>query len=392
MRRTSATAIVATFAVVMGLAAYVSAGDGVVERDVARESLRSNAEFATRDWPTDWTKSTIDLSELILGTGASEPRDAVPPIDNPVYESPEDASDWLVDREPGVLMLVNGDVRFFPLSILNRHEIVNDEIGGVPVSVTFCPLCNSAVAFDRHVDGDVVRFGVSGFLRNNDLVMWDDVTVSLWQQATGEAIVGAQAGSQISSLPTSIVSFGDFRTAFPDGLSLSRDTGFDLTYGKNPYEGLSGRFAPLILFERNIDGRFFAMERVVGVSVGDVDKAYPFSVLVESPVVNDVVGGRPIVVLWGSPDTADALNRAVVADGRAIGSALALDPAVDGQTLTFEAEGQLFVDTETGSTWTLLGRAIDGPLAGTQLETVTHRNDFWFAWTAFFPDTLVHIG
>ena len=96
--------------------------------------------------------------------------------------------------------------------------------------------------------------------------------------------------------------------------------------------------------------------------------------------------------LWGSPDTADALNRALVADGRAIGSALVLDPVVDGQTLTFEADGELFIDTETGSTWTLLGRAIDGPLADTQLETVTHRNDFWFAWTAFFPDTLVHTG
>lgn len=392
MRRTSAVPIVAMFSVVMVFAAYAFAGDGARERDNARASLRANAEFATRDWPTDWTSSTIELSELILGTGASEPRDAIPPIDEPVYESSEDASDWLVDREPGVLMQVNGDIRFFPLSILNRHEIVNDEIGGVPVSVTFCPLCNSAVAFDRRVDGDVVRFGVSGFLRNNDLVMWDDVTVSLWQQATGEAVVGAQAGTQLLSLPTSIVSFGDFRSAFPDGLSLSRDTGFDVTYGKNPYEGLSGRFAPLILFERNIDGRFFAMERVVGVSMGEVHKAYPFSALAESPVVNDRIDGRDIVVLWGSPDTADALNRAQVADGRAIGSALVLDPVVDGQTLTFRADGDEFVDDETGSVWTILGQAVDGPLEGSNLDTITHRNDFWFAWSQFYPETLVHEG
>ena len=369
-----------------------SGADDVLEREEARSQLQQNAAFVTQHWPTDWTNSTIDLSELILGIGASEPRDSVPPIDSPVYESTADAAAWLVDREPGVLLQLNGDVRFFPISIINRHEIVNDEIGGVPLAVTFCPLCNSAIAFRREVGGDVLRFGVSGLLRNNDLVMWDGKTVSLWQQATGEAVVGEFAGTRLESVPTSIVSFGDFRTGFPDGLSLSRDTGFDLTYGRNQYEGLSGRFAPLIPFERNRDGRYFAMERVVGVSIGEVDKAYPFSVLVESPVVNDVVGERPIVVLWGSPDTADALNRALVADGRAIGSALVLDPVVDGQTLTFEADGELFIDTETGSTWTLLGRAIDGPLADTQLETVTHRNDFWFAWTAFFPDTLVHTG
>ncbi len=374
-----------------GLAESVtqSANDSV-ERDEARAALQKNAEFATRAWPTDWTNSTVELSELVLAVGASEPRDAIPPLDAPLYESPEAAAEWMLDREPGVLLQLNGDVRFFPLSILTRHEIVNDEIGGVAISVTFCPLCNSAVAFERRVDGEVLRFGVSGLLRNNDLVMWDDRSVSLWQQATGEAIVGDFAGTELDMAPTSIVSFGDFRAGFPDGVSLSRDTGFDLSYGRNPYEGLSGRFAPLILFERNRDGRYFAMERVVGVSVGDVHKAYPFSVLVESPVVNDRVGDRDLVVFWGSPDTADALNRSQVADGRPIGSALVLDPVVDGRKLTFSVEGERFIDTETGSVWTILGQALDGPLAGAQLETITHRNDFWFAWTQFYPETLVH--
>jgi hypothetical protein len=291
------------------------------------------------------------------------------------------------------LLQLNGDVRFFPLSILMRHEIVNDEIGGVALSVTFCPLCNSAVTFEREVDGDHLRFGVSGLLRNNDLVMWDGKTVSLWQQATGEAIVGDFAGTRLEMVPTSIVSFGDFRTGFADGLSLSQDTGFDLTYGRNPYEGLSGRFAPLLPFERNIDGRYFAMERVVGVTVGDVHKAYPFDVLVDTPVVNDRIGDLDIVVLWGSPDTADPLNRAQVAEGRAIGSALVLDPVVDGQKLTFAAADEdRFVDAETGSVWTILGQAIEGPLEGTQLGTITHRNDFWFAWTQFYPETLVYPG
>lgn len=390
MRSTSARWLTAVLAAGFLATTCSSSEDAARSRENARAELRENAAFATREWPTDWTNSTIELSELILATGASEPREAFTPIDEPKYESTADAAVWLVDREPGVLLQLGGDVRFFPLSIITRHEIVNDVIGGVDVSVTFCPLCNSAVAFEREVDGDVLRFGVSGFLRNNDLVMWDDKTVSLWQQATGEAIVGASAGTELVMLPTSIVSFGDFRRGFPDGMSLSRDTGLELTYGRNPYENLSGRFAPLIPFDRNIDGRFFAMERVVGVSIDDTHKAYPFSVLVESPVVNDVVEGRPIVVLWGSPDTADALNRAVIAESRSIGSALVLDPVVEGRTLTFSSSGERFVDAQTNSTWTLLGRAVDGPLEGAQLETITHRNDFWFAWTAFYPDTLVH--
>lgn len=389
MRIPSAVVAVAALSCVLLAGAWAATEEAVRDTPAARSQLRPNVAFATSDWPTEWTRSTIDLSELILGIGASEPRDAIPPIDDPDYESPDDAADWLVDREPGLLLRLDDEVRFFPLSILNRHEIVNDVIGGVPLSITYCPLCNSAVAFDRRVDDEVLRFGVSGLLRNNDLVMWDDRSVSLWQQATGEAIVGNDAGTRLETVPTAIVSFGDFRNAFPEGLSLSRDTGFELAYGRNPYEGLSGRFAPLISFERNIDGRHFAMERVVGVSIGSENKAYPFSVLVESPVVNDRVGGRDIVVLWGSPDTADALNRAEVADGRAIGSALVLDPVVDGRTLSFHPDGERFVDVETGSVWTILGQAVEGPLQGTQLDTITHRNDFWFAWTQFYPDTLV---
>jgi hypothetical protein len=371
-------------------ASCASAGEPRPSLDEARLTLTQNAAFATREWPTDWTRSSIDLSELILGTGASEPRDVIPPIGEPNYETADTAAEWLADREPGVLLQVDDDVRFFPLSIINRHEVVNDEIGGVDVTVTYCPLCNSAVAFEREVDGDVLRLGVSGLLRKNDLVMWDDRTTSLWQQATGRAMVGEYEGTELTMVPTSIVSFGDFRSGFPDGLSLSRDTGFDLTYGTNPYENLSGRFAPLIAFDRNIDGRFFAMERVVGVSIEEIHKAYPFSVLTEVRVVNDELAGRPIVVLWGSPDTADALNQELIVDSKAIGTALALDPVVDGQMLTFSSVDEHFVDNETQSTWTILGRAIEGSLAGTQLETITHRNDFWFAWTAFFPDTLVY--
>lgn len=368
----------------------VACGDAEADRLEAREELDDNVEFVSVEWPTDWTKTTVGLDELVLGVAATRPLDAIPPIDEPVYESVGEAAGWLEDREPGALVQVGGEVRFYPLSIMNRHEVVNDVIEGVPVAVTFCPLCNTAIAFDRRVDGETLRMGVSGLLRNSDLVMWDDATTSLWQQITGEAIVGEFAGTKLEQLSSAIVRFGDYRTDFPDGLSLSRDTGFDLSYGINRYEGYSGRFAPIFPVGGETDGRFFPMERVVGVTIGETSKAYPFEILAEERAVNDTVDGRPVVVFWGSPDTADALSAEVIAESRGIGTALALDPVVGGQTLTFAADGDDFVDAETGSRWTILGRAVDGPLAGTQLSTVTHRNEFWFAWTAFFPEADVY--
>ena len=192
----------ALVAAIVLLAAACSSEPDQAAIERARTGLASNAAFVTKEWPTDWSKSEIDLAELILGVGDSEPRDSIPPIDEPQYESPTEAADWLDDREPGALVQLNGDVRFFPLSIMTRHEIVNGEVGGVPLAVTYCPLCNTAIAFDRRVDGDTLRFGVSGLLRNSDLVMWDDKTVSLWQQITGEAIVGDFSGTELDQVTT----------------------------------------------------------------------------------------------------------------------------------------------------------------------------------------------
>ena len=342
---------------------------------------------ATEPWPTDWTKRTVGLDEFQLGIGALDPRDRIPPIDEPVFEAIASA-DWLDPREPGALVQFGDETRFYPLSILTRHEIVNDRFGEVPVVVTFCPLCNTAISFDARVDGQTLRFGVSGLLRNSDLVMWDDATTSLWQQITGEAVVGEFAGTQLELIPTSIVSYGDVLENFPDAMSLSRDTGFNIEYGANPYRAYSSSTSPF-LFEGEPDPRFPALSRVVGVTLDGIEKAYPFSVLHDQPAINDEVAETPIVVLWGG-DTADALDAASIADGEAIGSGIAYDRRVGDQTLTFSATADdLFTDDETGSSWTLLGVAIDGPLEGERLSTVTHRNEFWFAWAAFFPDAPV---
>ncbi|MGI9611526.1 MAG: DUF3179 domain-containing protein [Acidimicrobiales bacterium] len=374
------------------LSTSVAPADDLVNivADNPRDQLVELVGQATDPWTTDWTRQTVELDSLQLGIQRVDPRDAIPPIDVPKFEPIADAR-WIGEREPGALVQIGDDVRFYPLSILTRHEIVNDRFGDVPVVVSFCPLCNTAISFDARVDGQAVRFGVSGLLRNSDLVMWDEPTTTLWQQLTGEGIVGEYAGTQLELVPTSIVSYEDAKENFPEAWSLSRETGFPIEYGLNGYAGYSSGNLPF-LFDGEPDPRYPALSRVVGITIDEDLKAYPFETIAEEMAVNDEVGGVPVAVLWGG-NTADALDQAVIAEATAIGSGIAYDRRVGDQTLTFSSTGDdQFTDQETGSTWTLLGVAVDGPLAGEQLETVTHRNEFWFAWAAFFPEAAVYAG
>ncbi|MFT7474146.1 MAG: hypothetical protein ACI81L_001067 [Verrucomicrobiales bacterium] len=358
--------------------------------DVIIEAQPDHGALAQYPWPTDWTRRTVeDWNEFQPGLRSRDPRDGIPPIDGPIFETTALAGEWIGPREPGALVQVDGEARFYPLSILTRHEIVNDTFGDVPVAVTFCPLCNTAIAFDRRINGAVLRFGVSGLLRNSDLVMWDSATTSLWQQITGEGVVGEYAGAKLDSVATSIVSFSQFAEQFPDGKSLSGEGGFGRrAYGVNPYSNYSSSDRPF-LFNDEIDDRLPALSRVVGVTEGDGLASYSFARLETERAINDIVGDQPVVVLFAG-DTADALDDRAIATSQAIGSGVAHSSVVDGETLTFAANSDgSFTDAETNSTWSILGIATDGELVGTQLEPVQHRNEFWFAWQAFFgPESL----
>ena len=368
----------------------ISSTDGVIVDEAGAALLGAQVRSAVRAWPTDFTRRTVDFSEFLLGLPRNDPRDGIPPIDNPKFQPIETAT-WLGEREPGALVHFNGESRFYPLSIMTRHEIVNDRFGDVPVAVTFCPLCNSVVAFDARVDGNALRFGVSGLLRNSDLVMWDDATTSLWQQLTGEGIVGEFAGTQLEIIPASIVSYASARENFPEALSLSTDTGFGINYGANSYAGYSSSGRPF-LYNGPSDDRYPALSRVVGITIDGQSKAYPFEVIAGELAVNDEIADAPVVVFWGG-DTADALDARSIADSQAIGTAIALSRTVEGQVLTFSSAGNdTFTDAETGSTWSLIGVSTAGQLAGSQLDTVQHRNEFWFAWAAFFGEAPVYTG
>lgn len=324
----------------------------------------------------------VPLGEIRSG---GPPPDGIPPIDAPRFLPAAEVA-FLADHEPVLALEVEGEARAYPVQILIWHEIVNDTVGGVPVAITYCPLCNTAVAYDRRLDDRVLSFGTSGMLWNSALVMYDRQTETLWGHVTGEGIVGALTGAELETLPVATVSWSDWRDANPDGLVLSRDTGHDRDYGRNPYPGYDDVRGEPFLFEGEVDGRLTAMTRVVGIESDGDAVAVPLVQLAEERVVPVDVGGRSLVVLW-EPGTASALDRAEVAAGADVGASGVFAPEVAGRPLTFEATGGGFRDVETGSTWDVLGRATAGPLAGSTLARAEHVDTFWFAWAAFRPDT-----
>ncbi len=362
------------------------------EAEPAQPGLQGSDDrpgFNTVGWKTDLARHGVPLSEI---TSGGPGKDGIPPIDRPKFLPSEPKVEWLKDNEPVIALVVAAEARAYPLQILIWHEIVNDVVGGTPALVTFCPLCNTAIAFDRRLDGTTHDFGTTGNLRHSDLVMYDRQTESFWQQITGEGIVGELTGKQLAMLPASIMSYKQFRIAYPKGKVLSRDTGFPRSYGNNPYTGYDDVNSSPFLFRGPADGRLRPMERVVTVSLGGQDVAYPYKLLEQRRVINHRAGGEDLVVFW-APGTASALDRSSIADSRDIGAAAVYRAAVDGRKLTFEAtDDGIFTDRETGTVWNLAGQGLHGPLAGRALDPVVHANHFWFAWAVFRPQTEIYKG
>lgn len=335
---------------------------------------------------TDFERSTVDFSEIMSG---GPPRDGIPAVDEPRHVPASAASQWLAPDEPVIAVEIGGEARAYPLQILIWHEIANDELGGVPIAVTFCPLCNSAIVFDRRFEGEVLDFGTTGRLRKSDLVMYDRQSETWWQQLVGAAIVGRHAGKTLTRLPARIVSWEDFRAAFPEATVLSRETGHVRAYGSNPYVGYDTTTQPFLL-RGAPDPRLPAMERVLHVAAGGAERIYPFGAFAREPVINDELGGEPVVVM-SRQGTRSPLDARSIAASRRIPSAAAYSRRLDdGRTLEFEARGGRIVDTGTGSAWSLLGEATEGPLAGTRLAPLSRGDHFAFAWLAFHPDADVY--
>lgn len=326
----------------------------------------------------------VDLDAIVSG---GPPPDGIPPIDSPRFERAGDI-DWIEPSEPVLALRIGDEDRAYPVQVLIWHEIVNDTVDGIPVAVTYCPLCNSAVAYDRRNDGKVLSFGTSGKLYNSALVMYDRQTESLWSHFSGEAIVGRAVGTALTVHPLSTVAWGEWKSEHPDAWVLSRDTGHERDYGRNPYPGYDDVDTQPFLFDGPEDPRLSAKERVVGITVGDDAVAVRTESLAASRVRNLELGGLPLVA-WHETGTASALDDGSIAGGRDVGTTGVFEAALDGSRLDFTAAADGFVDRQTGSHWNVLGSADSGPLAGRRLTPVAHVDTFWFAWAAFQPDTQI---
>jgi len=303
-------------------------------------ALLASANTTAQQWPVDiksetfgYTASTpsdYPLSDLIQ---ACPRRDCIPAIDKPVFITAERAS-FLWDDDIVIALVMNGEARAYPIRILVRHELVNDTIAGQAILVSYCPLCGSGLIFDRTLGGEAVEFGVSGLLHNSDLVMYDRKTESLWQQITGAAFAGEQRKQVLATVPSSMTTWLEWRSAHPDTQVLSMNTGLPLeAYEQWPY------------------GDYAKSERLM----------FPVS-------LNDA-RQHPKMVIYG----ADIDGQAVAYSQDYLRERRKLSDQINGESFTvvYEDDGGVTVsNAESGKSW------------------AAHRL-FWFAWYSFHPDTLL---
>ena len=380
------------------LVACGGAGQGAQERSEAPDRPKWSATAIEREIdldavpPVDTSNASVPLQEVVFDTfdgsfvrlsNASEARiralrDAIEPIYNPGYGS-RGALPWLAGSDLVLGYISESGVPYaYPLKILNFRELVNDEIDGVPILVSYCPLCASGVAYSREVEGRTLLFGNTSALYQSDLVMFDHETGSYWFQVRGAAIVGELTGARLGVLPSMTLPWGDWKRLHPDTRLLASDGGqsFDERFAQNPFASYpqaidEERFA-FPVSKDQLDGRLPASEVVVTVEAGNAIKAYPARVIGDA-AVNDEVGGEPVVVF-----------------SRAAGFATAFRPLSSGRRLTFSFVEGTFRDTETGSTWDEAGQAVAGALEGAVLEPLPTRRAFWFSIASSTPGLELH--
>ena len=364
--------LIAGAVVAAGVAVFLvfgSVGTGIERQAVpVSDGSEGTETVQTGVMVTNGVKHTVPLDKIV---GGGPPPDGIPSIDNPKFAAADEAG-FVSDSDLVLGLNINGDARAYPLFILVWHEIVNDRVGGIPVAVTYCPLCYTSQVFERTVGEHNVEFGTSGKLYNSNLVMYDRLTGTYWSQALGTAIKGELAGQQLEILPFDVISWGDWKTLYPDSAVLTTDTGHLRSYGVDPYGGYYTDSRIMFPVE-NDDARMHPKEIILGFEHEGTYKAYKQDDVESLGVVNDMVG-RQALLLASSYD----------------GNARAFDRAIDGQVLYFESADGSLVDS-TGSTWNYDGLAVSGSLEGHQLKRLASSPGFWFEWAAFHPDTEVYV-
>ena len=344
--------------------------DDVAASSISEESSSSFVDVKNvKIMETNGVKHLIPLDKI---KGGGPPKDGIPSIDDPVFAGVQD-SQFMSNSDTVIGLYINGEARAYPLFILVWHEIVNDTVGGVPVAVTYCPLCYTNQVFERVIGGQEVEFGTSGKLYNSNLLMYDRLTDSYWSQALGLAVKGELTGHELDLVPFDVITWGDWKELYPDTLVLTTDTGHIRSYATDPYGNYYTE--PRIMFPvEHSDDRLHPKEIILGFEEDGVYKAFRQSDAESHVVINDIVGNSSVLVLSMYSENSRAFDR-----------------TVDGKILSFEydADSDKIFDTLTNSEWNYEGLAVSGDYAGVQLQRIAYSPGFWFEWVAFHPDTLV---
>lgn len=344
------------------------------------------------EFNTDLSKKSIDLSEVTVVVK----KGAFPVLKNPAFINKTQAQSVFFLNEPVLVVDLHGEARAYPFNMLTVHEIANDRIGNTPLLVTYCPLCNSGMVFNRTVKvGDetvVLDFQVSGMLRNSDMIMFDEQTESWWQQLTGEAIAGNFTGFSLDIVPSMVLSVEDFFARFPEGKILSQNTGIRSRYGYNPYVGYDktdGVPYTGFINPQKLNNRLPYMERVVNLSVNGKHKIYTFTSLSYRKAYNDEFLGQKVVIFF-KKGTVSVLDQVKISESKDVGTAVIFNPEVNGKLLTFREKNGFFYDKETKSKWDISGICLEGKHKGEQLQIVPHGQHLAFAWLSFYPDSEIY--
>lgn len=334
----------------------------------------------------DGVEAGIRVEEVLWG-GVSV--DGIPALDRPPV-LPAEKAGYLQPGEPVFGISIGGESRAYPLRIMDWHEMANDVVGGVPFSLAYCTLCGSGIAFDqRAADGMAFTFGSSGLLYRSNKLMYDRQTRSLWNQFTGEPVIGDLVGTgiRLRRLPVVVTSWQAWREQHPETTVLDISTGFDRRYelgaAYGEYFASAATLFPVPLRSERLPPK----ERVYGLTVGDASVAYPVGVLSSRRVTNDVVGTTPVTLV------ATRGSLTVHPDGAGADSVY----EVGGEVRAYASGGRLFrpgpdpgaVLDAAGAEWAVTEGALVGP-EGEQLVRLNGIQSYWFAWFQFFPRTDVY--
>ena len=281
----------------------------------------------------DLTDALIPVDEILSG---GPPRDGIPAIDQPKFESAGEA-DWLRDEDRVLALVIQGHARAYPIRILNWHEIVNDKVGDQQFAVTYCPLCGTGVVFAADIANTSLQFGVSGLLYNSDVLLYDRNSESLWSQILGKAVAGKLKGTILRQIPVTHTSWKDWVKHHPDTLVLSRDTGFRRNYRDSPYSGYEKSRRLYFKVSHKSPANYHPKERVIGVEIDGRFKAYPYRELSKNgkSEFTDSFAGSNLKIYWNEEAQSGSVTNI---DGKAL-------PVISG---------------------------------------------FWFAWFTFHPDTEIY--